>query len=272
MFKEISRPLKRKVQQDLNQHLFDTKPIGAKANYCIGLSGPNPIDALNGFDPRLNKRVYFAESNLDTYNFAIKKEDPSKFKIFPVDIFYLIANVDRAKISGVDFDFCKILESNTSVSIIEALKSIVKDNKKPFWIRIASSYRGTNYDEIIDQITGIKERLKASTKVFFTNEVECSYNEQGAMYIYQAWICLDNKKEKKEMKIEKKTTLSHEKKNLTTECTLKQLSSTERLMVQTLSKNTGPELSLEDIRTHFGLSKMSIAALKAWDTMRSIKK
>jgi hypothetical protein len=265
MFKEINRPNKRTSQGALTDLLVDKKPENYKEGNVLILSGPKPAEAVSQYlGTILGTKYLLIEKDFDTYCTALCNISTGSLLkdtvLFHTDIFdkihVLMGDEGDKVISGLDLDFCTTLNKEVRRETALALRSIILNNKLPcFWVRITSCPRGIGLDGTNGVIEAIKDYTLVGTKYTVKDEIVCRYKDSIPMYSYQGFFINTSFTEA--------TTMEKEMKK-----TLKQLTVTDRTMVQILARNTSKQLSLEDIAKKFGLAPTTTAALKAHQTMR----
>ncbi len=264
----LERPNKRASQKILTQ-LLDKESLYEAGNIIL-LCGPEPIKAIQEYvNYDIGLKYTLAEQDPKVYQQAkenILRDCYSKYtveqfyRLWHMDIFKLISKCyTETPVTGIDFDFCTTLNNKTINSISLAINQIIKQNASPcFWIRTTSSARLLGRKGTYEAIGQIKELSTNKTKFVVKDEYFCQYYDTSVMYTWQGffinqdliWNKIPIKKERKMKK------------------TLRQLSPTERAMVQVLARNTDKKITFEAIAKTFNLRPTSTAALKAHRTMR----
>lgn len=278
-FVPIDRPWKRKIQQELANRLAANNLVVAGAGRVVGLSGPEPKKAIAAYSVSVATGFSLCESDTETYQKArenMPRMGLSEITLYKRDIFDLLFYYSVTTpyvISGIDFDFCETLYEALCQKIVIAVRALLKGTSKScIWVRIASSMRGIGKQQTYANIAAIRDQCLIGIPWHLEDEVQATYTDQGAMGIWQGIFvrngAAQEKKEKTMKKDYSKIPLPLPPKTVKKGKTLKQLNEKDRLMVQVLAMNLGPGLELKDVQKKFDLSNGTVAALRAWQTMR----
>jgi hypothetical protein len=277
-FVPIDRPWKRKIQQELANRLAANNLVVAGAGRVVGLSGPEPKKAIAAYSVSVATGFSLCESDTETYQKARENMscmDLSEITLYKRDIFDLLFYYSVTTpyvISGIDFDFCETLYEALCQKIVIAVRALLKGTSKScIWVRIASSMRGIGKQQTYANIAAIRDQCLIGIPWHLEDEVQATYTDQGAMGIWQGIFVRNGAAQEKKEKTMKTTKMNSPKITPTLPKkgkTLKQLNKKDRLMVQVLAMNLGPGLELKDVQKKFDLSNGTVAALRAWQTMR----
>ena len=256
MFKNIDRKNKRWHQVLLTSRLNDQCKLNPKLNNgeILVLSGPDPQKAIKYYQRYKmydfctlveNNRSVFEQARLN-FNLAWGNHT----LIF--DDVFVIANVYKHLLRGIDFDFCTTLKDE----LVKKIAYIMSNLQKPcVWFRVTSSHRGIKTEELQEKQQAILHTIEKFSDYTVTDEASVNYRDGCCMNVWQIVLRNNRKMEEGTMR------------------TLKDMTQAEQEMARTLVNkkySSRQETSYDDndISRVLQMSPYSVSALKAHVTMR----
>lgn len=259
------RPRKRSIQSELTDRVaqvdgFKHKKIitlcGPDLDSCVGsyemhgLHRNGIILAENDRSQIYRAMLYSSKKNIGKGKYILK--DNKRGQIIHGDIFE-IADRYVGKISGFDFDFCTTLNAEK----IRKIYGCVKNSKvNDAWVRVTTCHRGVSKTDLIKMLSYMKRQFLEEFHGIDT--ALRSYRDQKSPTMNVWQMILRRKKMQEQTTVKKMRELKEKDREML------------RALVQykSLHRNVAP-FDEYDIANLFNVSKETISALKAVNTMRS---
>lgn len=259
------RPRKRAVQSELTDRIKQVRGFNHKK--VITLCGPDIDGAVGIYEMHdLHKNgiilaeidrtqicraiLHSSKKNIGNCKYVLK--DNKKAQIIHGDVFN-IANKYKGKISGFDYDFCTSLNDDKIRKIYASVKDSGVDDA---WVRVTTCHRRINREHMTEMLAYMRKQFHEEF-----DEVDCitrGYRDKvsPAMNVWQ--IILRRKKMKERKNLKKMRDLKEKDKEML------------RALVEYkfIHQNVAP-FNERDIANLFNVSKETISAVKAVNTMKS---
>jgi len=253
-------PQKRKYQEKLNKLLIEKENFSRGT--VLGLAGPEPEKQLKDLITLgIGDWYHLFEISLDRFLAARDKIYNNKLNnvtdINHKDIFLYPGHDSSIDISGIDLDFCECFRKDLAIQTGLWLEKILAQNTLDHvWLRVTSSIGlGCGKAQMLNRFEKIVHYLNKNTNWQWKSMIYYTYRDTRSMIVQQVQFLRKGKKMDYTM-----TRKDYEMKKRT----MKDLTETQKDRIrERMFKGENPEV----IGKQYNLTKMSVAALKAWRTM-----